>query len=284
MSIKRFAHIFTNAKFEEVFKTGNSSTIDRYLLRYADEYGVAGRTSRMELLNDIYERMTSDYRCEYVYKNYITNKILLGRHSVRTSTILNEVKVGRSVADAVFINGKATVYEIKTELDTPDRLIEQLNDYQKAFPIVYVVCHITDSDKYAKVINNSPVGLIALTHRHQLSVRKEASYNVDHLNPQTIFKLLRKEEYTEIVCDTTGSIPSVPNVHYYKTCLRILSQLNPDEFHSLAIKQLKKRISSTADITASEAVPIALKHISITSLPPKKEITQFIDYLDSTIH
>ena len=44
------------------------------------------------------------------------NKRLLGIHSVNTTTALTEIPVGRAKPDFILINGKAVVYEIKTEL------------------------------------------------------------------------------------------------------------------------------------------------------------------------
>lgn len=57
------------------------------------------------------------HRNEYVYKNVLLNRIVMGRHSTRTSTAFTEVPIGDSIADFLIINGKATVYEIKTDLE-----------------------------------------------------------------------------------------------------------------------------------------------------------------------
>jgi len=32
----------------------------------------------------MYSYLLKEYRCEYIYKNFITQKILLGRHSLNT--------------------------------------------------------------------------------------------------------------------------------------------------------------------------------------------------------
>ena len=45
------------------------------------------------------------------------NKLLLGRHSINTTTALTQIPINKSKADFILINGKAVVYEIKTELD-----------------------------------------------------------------------------------------------------------------------------------------------------------------------
>ena len=88
----------------------------------------------------------ADYSCllytsrnEYYYKNTLLNKLLLGIHSVNTTTALTEIPIAKSKADFVLINGKAVVYEIKTELDNFDRLENQINDYYTAFDHVAVV-------------------------------------------------------------------------------------------------------------------------------------------------
>ncbi|MBC8060944.1 MAG: sce7726 family protein, partial [Clostridiaceae bacterium] len=51
-------------------------------------------------------------------------------------------------ADFILINGSAVVYEIKTELDTLDRLDSQIENYYKAFT---KVCVITSESNYNKV-------------------------------------------------------------------------------------------------------------------------------------
>lgn len=47
-----------------------------------------------------------------------------------TTTALTEIAIAKSKADFVLINGKAVVYEIKTELDNLERLSAQVDDNQ----------------------------------------------------------------------------------------------------------------------------------------------------------
>lgn len=78
--------------------------------------------SNGEVLSQMYQFMSQSYRNEYFYQNTLLMKLLLGKHSVRTTTALTQIPIGNSIADFVLINGKAVVYEIKTELDTFNRL------------------------------------------------------------------------------------------------------------------------------------------------------------------
>jgi hypothetical protein len=77
----------------------------------------------------VYNLLFKNYRNEYVYKNVLANKILLGKHSLNTSQILTEFRVGRSKADVVLLNGTSTVYEIKSEYDSFARLEKQIQSY-----------------------------------------------------------------------------------------------------------------------------------------------------------
>src|SRR5581483_181282 len=53
------------------------------------------------------------YRDEYIYKAALTQRILLGKHSLQTASMLNEFRVGECKADIAILNGTATVYEVK---------------------------------------------------------------------------------------------------------------------------------------------------------------------------
>ena len=56
-----------------------------------------------------------------------------GEHIPQNSTLINEFRVCNSKADIAIINGKSTVYEIKSKYDSLDRLESQIADYKKVF-------------------------------------------------------------------------------------------------------------------------------------------------------
>lgn len=183
--------------------------------------------------------LTSHYRCEYVYKNTLARKIALGRHSPRTCTFLSEVRVGQHVADAVVLNGTSTVYEIKSEYDSFERLAGQLSAYQRMFDRVVVVCPTAFLKKAEKQVP-SWVGLMALTKNMRLSMFREAQSNVEHVVPDFIFPTFRKAEYKSIG-DRFGTHVNVPNGELFDVCRRTFNQLSPVEAHTEMLFQLKKR-------------------------------------------
>ncbi len=125
---------------------------------------------------DLYERSYSflekNYKNEYIYKNMIARKILMGRHSLKSSVILSEFRVGKNKDDLVLINGCSTCYEIKTEYDSLIRLEDQLSSYTKLFNKVFVVCA---SKMITDVLHLIPlnVGVIEFTDACKLKTIRE---------------------------------------------------------------------------------------------------------------
>lgn len=230
--------IFTKNTFNElVTKKDNGaylSTIKRYLKNGENMLNKA-------VITEIYNVMLSTYRNEYIYKNTLLNKLLLGKHNMNTTTALTEVPVEKSKADFILINGKATVYEIKTELDNLDRLEGQLNDYYKAFENV---CVITSDSNYMRVnsiLQHTNVGIYTLTDRNTISTKKEAISDNTNLSINSMFKILRKKEYENIIMNHFGELPIVKPVKYYKECLNLFEKIDADLAYKYMIGELKKR-------------------------------------------
>ena len=53
---------------------------------------------------------------------------MLGIHSLNTTSAIVELPIVDSIADFILFNGKAVVYEIKTELDSLERLEGQFSE------------------------------------------------------------------------------------------------------------------------------------------------------------
>ena len=147
---------FTRNTFKQVIVDGESSAYVATIRRYIADY--LGKTNK-ERISEIYQHLKSEYQNEYYYKNTLLNKLLLGVHSPRTTTALTEVPIGKSKADFILINGKAIVYEIKTELDNFDRLDGQMEDYYKAFSRMVVVTSEKNYDNVQQKLQNSPAGV-----------------------------------------------------------------------------------------------------------------------------
>ncbi|WP_338651680.1 sce7726 family protein [Lysinibacillus sp. Y5S-8] len=200
--------------------------------------------SFIEEVSENYKVLSLKYRNEFFYKNTIFNKIVLGKYSLSTTVAYSEVNIVKSKADYIIINNlKATVYEIKTELDNLERLVYQLTDYSKVFNEIFVV---TSENLYYPVYKvlkeaNLDVGIIVLTKRDRLSIRKNAVNNVCNLNHEALFKLLRKYEYEEILKLKFGEVPNVKPVEYFKASLNWFKALDILEAQRLVFKSISDR-------------------------------------------
>lgn len=193
-----------------------------------------------DLFHFAFTYLSKNYRNEYVYKNAIAKNILLGKHSLNTSFMLQEVRVGSCKADTVVLNGTANVYEIKTELDSLDRLQHQIQTYLQVFDMVHVITFPGHSQKIQNFVPES-VGLMELTKRNNISTIREAKSGKHEVSPAVLFDTLRKSEYQEIVREYYGEAPDVPNTQSYKVYKDLFIRINPARAHDLAVEQLKKR-------------------------------------------
>jgi hypothetical protein len=77
------------------------------------------------------------YPNEAVIKSGFINEVLIKTNDHIT---IFELNVGSSRADLCKINGTSVAYEIKTDLDSIQRLGKQLDDYSRVFEEVYLIC------------------------------------------------------------------------------------------------------------------------------------------------
>lgn len=195
-----------------------------------------------EVLNACYKEMEKEYRSEYIIKNTIANKILLGRHSLNTATLLSEFRAGKNIADCVIINGESTCYEIKTRYDKLDRLASQLESYGKLFNKTYVVteyCHLKKTESETP----DHVGIIILSERKTLREVRKAYDSNGPIDKELLLKSLRKREYIEIAEKLSGKKLTAPNTEIFSLCKEIFLQADEkrvrDEFHKV-IKSSRK--------------------------------------------
>lgn len=217
-----------------------------------------------QLYETLYGFLKSQYRCEYVYKNALANKILLGRHSLKTSTLLTEFRTNNSKADAVVMNGTSSVYEIKTELDTLERLDGQISSYKKVFDKVYVVTHESKLPKLQTMLAED-VGIILLTDKYTLQIVRESQSHKDSVDSAVIFDCLRQAEYCEIISDEFGHVPDVPNSKLYSECKRLFSTLPSTVAHDGMVRTIKKRKPANSLNSLVAAVPHSLKLLCLMS-------------------
>lgn len=268
--------LFTQNAFSDMIHFDDTSLFDAVIKRYIDD---PEDKSNGTLISEIYSYMSNEYRNEYFYQNTLLNKLLLGKHSVNTTTALTQIPISKSKADFILINGKAVVYEIKTALDTFERLNTQVRDYYKAFNHVCVVTSESQFEQACEILKDTNVGVYCLTAQETLSMakRKEPIADNSQLDHTTIFKILHKSEFENIIIKYYGELPKTSQVFYYGECLSKFSEIPIVDAYTMFLKELKKR--NKIEICNLNKIPYELKSLIYFLKPSIKDwetINQFL--------
>ena len=277
-SIIDLSKIFSPTILKELCSTGNSKKLRKILDELNLLYQVDLKKNLESFFNDVYKILLKNYRNEYIYRSIIIKKILLGIHSLNTAHLINECRVGNSKADCVILNGTSTVYEIKTQFDTFSRLHSQLDDYKKAFEYVYIVVPIETLKKLESYNLDENIGIMVLNKNNTISKIKLAKSNKNSFNKETIFDILRKNEYIEII-SKYYEIPSMPNTKIYTFCKRLFSELDIELIHVELVQILKKRDISDLQKKVILNVPDSLKALSMQTKLTDKEKNNLLELL-----
>lgn len=257
---RSLSKLVANASINSIIRDGDHAHLRSILSKYSAELGIRNTTKIIDVFTRAYDILSKNYRSEYIYKNTLLNKQLLGKYSLNTATILNEFRVGLAKADLVLLNGTSVAYEIKTELDSPERLAHQVHNYQKVFANTVIVTHHSISSKYAALLPKH-VGVLALNSRNQLSCIRDPKESLKELDPVVMMKSLRKSEYTRIIKTFYGRTPEVPNMLYFKECLALFTRIPKQPLHEMMVTELKRRtINEQADFLSSRT-PAELRHV-----------------------
>ncbi len=229
-----------------------------------------------------YNILCERYRCEYIYKNAIATNIFLSRHSFQHSYMTSEIRSAKSRADVAILNGTSTVYEIKSQFDSFDRLEGQLEDYKKVFDKIYVV---TTEVKAAYLLDHipMPVGIIALRNNGALRTVRECESNKENIDPSTAFDCMRQSEFCRAVSGILGPIPSVPNSQLYRTARNMFISLSPSVAHDLMVQQLKSRETRKPFTDLIDGAPVSLKHACLSLSKSDKIANKIAERLNSPL-
>lgn len=178
-------------------------------------------------------------RDEYIYRAALTQRVLMGTHSLNTACMLTEFRAGACKADLAILNGTATVYEIKSERDSLTRLANQVENYKRVFAKVYV---IASENHVSGVLDTVPedVGVMMLASRYRISTLREAADRPDRVCPATVFESLRSAEAGAILKSLGIVVPDVPNTQRHAAMRELFEGLDPTAVHVAMVKTLKR--------------------------------------------
>jgi hypothetical protein len=265
-----------NAKFSEWF---SRKTITKLIERDIDLEISA------QIINSqsLYKELAATYRNEFFYKNTLFNKYVLGAYSLNTTVALSEIEIDSSKADLAIINKKKSfVVEIKTDLDTLDKLIYQIEDYYKVFSLVYVLT----SEKYYyqvyRLVKNMNVGIMVLTKRNTISIRKYAKDDFSILKHENLFRLLRKQEYEDLIKEQFKEVPEVKPIFRYSAYLNMFRHIDIKKSQKLVFNKVLRRINRY-DVEYLKEVPLELRWLVYQSHLNREKFERLLNNLQGGI-
>jgi hypothetical protein len=226
----------------------------------------------IKALEFTYNYLKLNYRCEYIYKNEIANQLLLKYHNDNSATLLKEVNSNTSIADIVIINGNTTAYEIKTELDSFDRLLGQIDSYKTLYDCVYVVTHEGAVKNLRNKLDES-VGIIVLDNKGKLKEEHKASDNSYIFDSTKAALTLRQSELVSAYKKYVGELPIMGTALIHSFCYQWFIKLDKEDAHAVFYEALKSRKPSSYQFELIKQCSPALKMLFLGKDLSKKYCT-----------
>lgn len=277
------ARLFSAGVVKDLARFGKSALFGR-LLR---EGSLVDRVGIDKRVGDVFEAAFSilkdrDARHEYVYKAAIINKILLGKHSLRTASVLNEFRVEHCKADLAILNGTAAVYEIKSERDSLSRLERQIAAYQKVFAKVNVIAGSNHIENVLGMVPNE-VGVFELSDRFQIRTVRDGADLPSRTVPSAMLGSITMDEAKAILKALGISIPDVPNTRLRGELEGLFFHLDPVDTHQAMVSTLKRTRSQSSLISLVDNLPSSLHAAVLSTRMRKQDHARLISAIDQPL-
>ena len=277
------SRLFSPSVVRELARRGFSPTFSKL----AQESSLLDELSPSENVSSLYDRAfsvlkTGRNRDEYIYKAALTEKVLLGTHSLNTASMLTEFRTGDCKADLVILNGTATVYEIKSERDSLSRLERQIAEYKKVFAKVYVIAGENHVDSVMDLLPKD-VGVMELSKRYRISTLRNAKDRTTKTSPISIFESIRMRE-AEMILDGMGlSVPDVPNTEKYAAFREIFDGLKPRKVHEEMVRVLKRSRNLLPLGSLIDELPKSLHSVALSTAIKKSDHQRLVEAVNTPI-
>ncbi len=277
------ARLFSSSVLKELAKKGKSPLFARLL----NESRLLEQSNSSELVFDLFEDAFTflkhkHYRHEYIYKAALTEKVLLGTHSLQTASMMSEFRVGTCKADIVILNGTGTVYEIKSERDSLSRLEKQVAAYSNVFATVNV---IVGENHLKAVLDSVPddVGVLKLSDRYQISTIREGVDAPSRTDSISIFDSISLHEAEAILKDLDFDVPKVPNTLRYQELRKRFAKIEPAAAHISMVRTLKKTRNLAPLGALIDELPSSLHSAVLSSRLRKQDHKRLVEAVKTPI-
>ncbi|WP_417591608.1 sce7726 family protein [Owenweeksia hongkongensis] len=242
--LRDYSSLFTRSSVQQWLK-GNFASIENIAQQHDSTLFAKTIGSYLDYLKYVYKILEANYQNEYILKNSFLNEWLINQLGNSNNKVFSEYRVGNSIADLAMFNGVSRVFEIKTELDSKQRLDSQIDNYKLAFNEIYLIVPRSKLQLYSN--NNFDIGIVAydLAAESKFQVMRKAKTQAV-VDPNTIMNILHTKEYKKVVQRYYGSLPEMTSFTQFQICADLLKAIPNETLNKLFIEQMKSRVHRAA--------------------------------------
>lgn len=260
---RALAMLFSRKFFTRVLERGDISE----LLGVREAFG-SGRSrcrTAEDYLTWAYNTLLRHYPCEYVYKNEFLNRVVLKHRLGRNCVVVSEFKAAGAIVDFAVFGDEAWAFEIKTNLDSPKRLAEQLTAYRTLFEKISLVVSMDDLGRYEPRLPTS-IGLIGLLNDPCGCNFEEIrpAERTDSIDPVELMKVLHTAEYEQLVKSYCGAIPPCQPFKRYDVCLNVLKDMPQAVLRQAFRDSVRQRRNRLQTMAVLQRAPRILRQMTLS--------------------
>ena len=245
-----YSSLFSHASWSKTLQNGTPTDVTTVYQKYDGALQLGKPLTYKSYLGWVYRCLQRNYRNEYVYKNELVNKYIVRKFGKTSSVAVNEFRVGDAIADLTLFNGESKCFEIKSDLDSPQRLSIQMASYQRVFEKCYILVPLESVCTYHDLVDDA-VGILSLRYcrngQISIQIEREAKRN-DFVDVNVLMRTVRANEYRWMVKQTYGKLPDVSDFEMFDACKSKLEKLTFDKLHKLFCEAVKTRKTKVRDL------------------------------------
>ena len=254
--MRDYTSLFSYASWSKTLQNGTPTDVSIVYQKYDEGLQLGEPLTYMTYLNWVYRYLQKSYRNEYIYKNELINKYIVRKLGKTSSVAVNEFRVGDAIADLTLFNGESQCFEIKSDLDSPQRLSMQMESYQRVFEKCYILIPHESYGIYHGLVDDA-VGILSLRYckngQISIQIEREARRN-EFVDVNVLMRSVRAVEYRWMVKQAYGTLPDVSDFEMFDACKTKLGELTSDKLHKLFCEAVKTRKTKVRDLV--ETIPM----------------------------
>ena len=245
-----YTSLFSYTSWSKTLQNGTPTDVTTVYQKYDRGLQLGEPLTYMGYMGWVYRCLQKSYRNEYIYKNELVNKYIVHKFGKTSSVVVNEFRVGNAIADLTLFNGESKCFEIKSDLDSPQRLSMQMANYQRVFDKCYILVPLESVSTYHDLVDDE-VGILSLRYcrngQISIQVEREARRN-EFVDVNILMRSVRACEYRWMVKQAYGSLPDVLDFEMFDACKTKLGGLTSDKLHTLFCEAVKTRKTKVRDL------------------------------------